>query len=66
MIVHNLDTSDDLTNGVSGKMVHFTLSPSGTCIIIWVTFNDAYIGLQLKSKLKHLYVQGIQKIMDSN
>ena len=46
LIVHNLDTSDGLTNGVPCTVKHFSLTPAGIPFIAWVIFEDKQIGIK--------------------
>jgi phage terminase large subunit-like protein len=61
MIVHNIDTSDGLTNGVPYTINSFEKLPTRKPYLVWVQFEDENIGYQLKQKMKQLYIQGIQR-----
>jgi len=61
MIVHNIDTSNGLTNGVPCTIKSFEKLSTGKPYLVWVQFEDENIGYQLKQKMKHLYIQGIQR-----
>ena len=58
MLTHNLDTSDGLTNGATCVIKHIGQSPNPASVrpvIIWVLFDDQYVGKNRRMEYKNLY-----------
>ena len=59
MIIHNVDTSDGLTNGVPCVLKSYECHPTGEPYLNWVQFEDKVIGEKLKQRMRYVCVRGI-------